>query len=334
LSLRAAAVVIGHASEETLLGSYIHKLDKVLLAYSQKITPGLSLKLYAYAANINYEAAKKRLSRNKSLNKNTAELLQIEKLILHPDVSLIKKTNDNICINTSIKITLNIIDLVVQAASGLHADANEIEQINVIAERFLLSSTAVKSIFLAAAYVEGESGYNKFDMDRYSDSLLSNNLLQNKAFQPGSEEASRMKSLLNDRQITMDKLNDSEKDIVIDGINIWMKGYDQVSNDIIVTEVNDIRKYQACLEILGFGHLNYSVTVPDEFEDECESIKEQLGDCFEVIASSLRFAREKTVRRRKSRLKVSVQAKGTPLKTKTTFAMMMFYISVGLHARI
>ena len=171
-------------------------------------------------------------------------------------------------------------------------------------------------------------------MDRYNDSLLSNILLQDKAFQPGKEEASRMKGLLNDRQTAMDKLNDVEKGVVIDGINIWMKGYDQASNDIIVTEINDIRKYQACLEILGIGYLNYSVTVPDEFEGDCESIKEQLGDCFAVFTSSLRFAREKTVRRRKSRLKVSVQTKGTSLKTKTTFAMMMFYIAVSLHAQI
>ena len=86
--------------------------------------------------------------------------------------------------------------------------------------------------------------------------------------------------------------------------------------------------------MLGSGHLNYSVTVPDEFEGECESIKEQLGNCFDVITSSLRFAREKTVRRRRSRLKVSVQAKEASLKTKTSFAMMMFYISVGLHVQV
>ncbi len=216
----------------------------------------------------------------------------------------------------------------------LLADATQIAQINVIAERFILSSNSVENIFLAAAYVEGESGYNKFDMDRYNNSLLSNNFLHDKAFQPGNEEASRMKILLNERQIIMDKLNDLEKGVVVDGISIWMKGYDQASNDIIVTEINDVRKYQACLETLGFGHLYYSVTVPDEFEGECESIKEQLGERFEVVASSsLRFAHEKTVRRRKSRLKVSVKAKGTSLKTKTTFAMTMFYISVSLHAR-
>jgi len=229
---------------------------------------------------------------------------------------------------------LNLIDLVVQATSGQPVGENEIAQISVIAERFMLSSSTVKKIIFAAAYVEGESGYNRFDMDRYNETLLSNNFLQDKAFQPGNEEASRMKGLLNDRLAAMDTLNDSEKEAVIDGMNVWMKGYDQASNDIIVTEVNDIKKYQACLEIMGFDDLNYSVIVPDEFEGECESIKEQLGDRFVVIASSLRFAREKTVRRRKSRLKVSVQAKETTLKTKTTFAMMMFYISVGLRVEI
>jgi len=212
--------------------------------------------------------------------------------------------------------------------------ANQAAQINIIAERFMLSSNAVEKIFLAATYVEGESGYNRFDIDRYNDSLLSNNLLQNKAFQLGNEEASRMKGLLKDRQFIMDKLNEHEKGIVLEGINVWIKGYDQASNDIIVAEINDIKKYQACLDVLEIEHLNYSVTVPDEFEGECESIKNQLGDLFEVITSPLRFAHEKTVRRRKSRLKVAVQTKGTSLKTKTTFAMMMFFIAVSLHVQV
>ncbi len=334
LTLRAAAVVIGHTSEETLLGSYVHKLDKVISTYSKKITPRLSLKLFVYAANINYEAAKKRLSRNKSMNKSTADLLQLEKLLPQPDVCLVKRDDKDISVSKSIEITLNVIDLVIQAASGIITDANQAAQINIIAERFMLNSNAVEKIFLAATYVEGESGYNRFDIDRYNDSLLSNNLLQNKAFQPGNEEASRMKGLLKDRQIIMDKLNDHEKSIVSEGINVWIKGYDQASNDIIVAEINDIKKYQACLDVLGIEHLNYSVAVPDEFEGECENIKNQLGDLFEVMTSPLRFAHEKTVRRRKSRLKVAVQTKGTSLKTKTTFAMMMFFIAVSLQVQI
>ncbi|MDH5592170.1 MAG: tyrosine-type recombinase/integrase, partial [Gammaproteobacteria bacterium] len=331
VTLRDASVLIGHSDEGTLLGSYIHKTDRLISKYCETISPKIDARSLQYMANIKYDTARQRLYRGKSKRIDFVKILKLSRLIKQPCVELAKSRPcyvSNIDKGSDL-VSLGMVNEILLACAGEMMCNSPRSRIDSIAERFLLNSKFVEVILDKAAHVERKSGYDLFGLGQFNRDLIESNVEKKKwGWRANITGEARARVLLHTVGKHYEGLEVKERDILHEAVNIWQEDYFNVDSDLYITELNAIDTFGKAIDLLGFRGLKLGITVPTELAEKCQPLKERFGERFNIRISNIRYAYKKTQWERKSRLRVSAITKNSDIVTKQTFARLMFCLSV------
>ncbi len=327
ITLRELAVQIGHASEETTLGSYIHRVDKTIHLLSHKVSPTFSLRLLVYATRMKYDAVRKRVAR---ANKNSTSVIntfdfkrylpcpsvEFEKDYIVPEIGEV--LND---VTTShIYRLLN---------DGRHLNGLDDDRLNNIAEKTSLALAQVREIFEKAKLVERRSGYVLFSVQALMTSTYKDGYSLRDVDKFCLEEKTRLRRLLSTFDRTVDKMEGEDIAEIKKGLNVWAKSYDPVSNNLLLTDLAHIDIFRSTMIKAGVNGLTYEITVPVGQTECLQEVQDKFSQCYVIKVKNFRHAFEKTKIGKRNRVSLSVATYNSEFKTKRTMFCFLFVLAVN-----
>lgn len=319
--LRSISVAIGHASESTTIGSYIHSIDRFAQCIANQYIPQLSDQVLSYLVGIDQSTIRKRRSR-----KTPLVMEKDYKNFHEPEIHLVirrnffRATDKYPAFRDDAQITLVKLDRLLKGFSS------EIP-INILSRRFEIHTHIARKIRVEALELQRESGFISYGLQELHDDPIqkTGSIFALPKKLPVSENA-RVRNLL---RLLDKKLDESiyDKEQLAYDLGKWKKSYTSATNANLVTDFDELHSITELIRFIS-DEIKIMIDLDTETAYDESLLKElkQLG--YGVDYRKILRAKEKTFSRKLGRVQVLVELIPDEIGTRHTLHRIIFLISL------